>query len=309
MDRLTAMAQFVRVVEAGSFSAAARVLGQGQPSVSKAVAQLEARLGVRLITRTTRALALTDAGKSFYDRAKTALDAADEAEAAARGAGAALSGRLRICAPVTLARLHIVPALPDFMAAHPQLELDLVLDDRRIDLVEEGIDIAIRAGVLADSAMVATRLATSRRQVVASREFWRRHGETPTPAALRHLPFIAYGDAPGGTDWVFARNGGTELVRLEPRMRTSALEGLREAVFAGIGFAIISEWSITDAVAARQVETRLDDYALPSVDIWTIFPAGRQRSARARAFAEWVKPIMSQPGSPSTNLDFATPHA
>jgi DNA-binding transcriptional LysR family regulator len=295
MDRLAAMAQFVRVVEAGSFSAAARVLGQGQPAVSKAVAQLEARLGVRLITRTTRALALTDAGKSFYDRAKAALDAADEAEAAARGAGATLSGRLRICAPVTLARLHIVPALPQFMAAHPQLELDLILDDRRIDLVEEGIDIAIRAGILADSGMVAAHLATSRRQVVAAREFWQRDEAATTPAALGRLPFIAYGTAPGGTDWVFAKDGATELLRLTPRLRISALEGLREALFAGIGFAITSGWSVADALASGRVETRLEVYSLPSVDLWTIFPAGRQSSARARAFADWVKTVMNPP--------------
>jgi DNA-binding transcriptional LysR family regulator len=159
MDRLGAMAQFIRVVETGSFSAAARILGQGQPAISKAVAQLEDRLGVRLLTRTTRALVLTDAGQIFYDHARTALDAAEEAEAAAKGAGAALSGRLRICAPVTFARLHIIPTLSAFMAAHPALELDLILDDRRIDLVEEGIDVAIRAGALSDSSMVATHIA------------------------------------------------------------------------------------------------------------------------------------------------------
>jgi DNA-binding transcriptional LysR family regulator len=293
MDRLAAMAQFVRVVEAGSFSAAARVLGQGQPTVSKAVAQLEARLGVQLITRTTRALTLTEAGKSFYDRAKAALDAADEADAAARGAGATLSGRLRICAPVTLARLHIIPALPDFMAAHPDLELDLVLDDRRIDLVEEGIDIAIRAGVLADSGMVATRLATSSRLVVAARQFWERHEDALTPAVLLRLPFIAYGSAPGGTEWVFAKDGTTELARLAPKLRINALEGVREALFAGIGFAITSEWSVSDARRAGIVETRLGCYSLPAVDLWSIFPAGRQPSARARAFAQWVKTIMN----------------
>jgi DNA-binding transcriptional LysR family regulator len=282
------------VVEAGSFSAAARILGQGQPAVSKSVALLEARLGVRLITRTTRALTLTDAGRIFYDRAKAALDAADEAEAAARGANAALSGRLRICAPVTFARLHIIPTLPDFMASHPGLELDLVLDDRRIDLVEEGIDIAIRAGALADSSMVATQIASGRRQVVASPDFWRRHAGVAVPADLMGLPFIAYGEAPGGTDWVFARDGQTALARLTPALRVNALEGVREGVFAGIGFAIISQWSTADAVAARLAETRLDAYQLPAVDLWSIFPAGRQPSARARVFAAHVRAHMQR---------------
>lgn len=288
MDRLGAMAQFVRVVEAGSFSAAARLLGQGQPAVSKAVAQLEARLGVHLITRTTRALTLTDAGRIFYDRAKVALDAAEEAEGAARGAGAALTGRLRVCAPVTFVRLHIVPSLPAFMARHPGLFLDLVLDDRRIDLVEEGIDVAIRAGPLPDSGLVATRLATGERHVVASPGFWSKHPTVETPADLTELPFIAYGGTGVGTDWIFGKDGHTELVRLNPALRITALEGVREAVMAGLGFAIVSEWSSSDALASGRMIRRLADQSLPAVDLWAIFPEGRQPSARARVFAEHV---------------------
>lgn len=289
MDRLGAMAQFVRVVEAGSFSAAARILGQGQPAVSKAIAQLEARLGVRLVNRTTRALALTDAGRAFYDRAKAVLDAAEEAEAAAKGADAALSGRLRVCAPVTFARLHIIPALPSFMAAHPGLDLELVLDDRRIDLVEEGIDVAIRAGTLADSSMVATHIAEGRRQVIGARAFWDAQRDVQKPGDLGALPFIAYGDAPGGIDWVFAKDGKTEIVRMSQRLRVSALEGVREAVFAGIGFAIVSEWSASDVIATHRAQARLEAYRLPSVDLWAIYPSGRQPATRARLFVEHVR--------------------
>jgi DNA-binding transcriptional LysR family regulator len=289
MDRLSAMAQFVRVVEAGSFSAAARVLGQGQPAVSKAIAQLEARLGVRLILRTTRAFSLSDAGRIFYDRAKMVLDAADDAEAAARGADAALSGRLRICAPVTFARLHIIPALPQFISAHPKLDLELVLDDRRIDLIEEGIDVAIRAGGLADSGLVATHIASARRQVVGARQFWNSQTPVHRPGDLRALPFVAYGDAPAGLDWMFAGDGATEAVRMTPGLRVSALEGVREAVFAGLGFAILSEWSTRDAIASHRVETRLDAYRLPVVDLWAIYPSGRQPSSRSRVFVEHLR--------------------
>lgn len=292
MDRLGAMAQFVRVVEAGSFSAAARVLGQGQPAISKAVAQLETRLGVRLLNRTTRALTLTDAGRAFYDRARTALDAAEEAEAAARGAGAALSGRLRVCAPVTLARLHIVPSLPAFLAAHSALDIDLILDDRRIDLIEEGIDVAIRAGPLADSSMVATHIVTGRRMVLASKSFWAQQPPVTRPSDLAALPFIAYGPAPSGCEWIFASNGATELVRMSPRLRTSALEGVREALFAGLGFSIVSEWVMRNARAGDDIEARLDAYQLPAIDLWVVYPAGRQPSARARAFAAHVAGTM-----------------
>ncbi len=294
MDRLGAMAQFVRVVEAGSFSAAARISGQGQPAISKAVAQLEHRLGVRLLTRTTRAVTLTDAGWVFYERARTALDAAEEADAAARGADAALTGRLRVCAPVTFARLHIVPSLPIFTAAHPGLELDLILDDRRIDLVEEGIDIAVRAGALADSSLVATKLASAERQVIASGDFWRAHPPVQTPADLAGLPFVAYGPSPGGLDWVFANEKGAELVRMQQRIRMSAVEGVREAVFAGLGFAIASQWVFADATGTEKAQRILPHCRLPSVDLWTIFPAGRQPSARARVFADFLRKIVGR---------------
>ena len=157
MDRLAAMEAFVRVVETGSFSAAARLLNVGQPAVSKTVAQLEERLGVRLLMRSTRGLSPTEAGQSFYDRARRAIEEADEAELAARGAGASLTGRLRISAAVTFARLHVVPHLPKFLAAHPGLTMDVILDDRVIDLVEEGVDVALRMGSLRNSSSLTAR--------------------------------------------------------------------------------------------------------------------------------------------------------
>src|SRR5690349_21094220 len=142
MDRLTAMETFVRVIEAGSFSGAAKQLRVGQPAVSKTIAQLEDRLGVRLLLRSTHGLTATEAGRNFYDRAKRSIEEAEEAELAARGAAAALSGRLRICAAVTFGRLQVVPRLPVFLARHPALDIDFVLDDRDIDLIELGIDVA-----------------------------------------------------------------------------------------------------------------------------------------------------------------------
>ena len=169
MDRLTAMATFVSVVEAGSFSSGARRMKVGQPAVSKSIAQLESRLGVRLFVRTTRGLTATEAGQRFYERAKAALDAADEAEEQARGAGASLSGTLRVSAPVTFARLHVVPAVNAFLARHTALHLDLVLDDRPTDLLAEGIDVALRLGVLDDTgAMTARKIGESARRVIAT---------------------------------------------------------------------------------------------------------------------------------------------
>lgn len=166
MDRLAAIEMFIRVVETGSFSAAARHYDVGQPAVSKAVAQLEEWLGVKLLLRSTRALTPTEAGHSFYQRARRAVEETDEAVLAARGTASGLSGKLRVSAAVCFARLHIVPRLPEFMSEHPNLELELVLDDRNIDLVDEGIDLALRMGALADSSMTARRIAEARRRIM-----------------------------------------------------------------------------------------------------------------------------------------------
>jgi DNA-binding transcriptional LysR family regulator len=184
MDRLAAMETFVRVVETGSFSAAARALNVGQPAVSKAIAQLEARLGVRLLIRSTRGLSPTEAGQSFFDRARRAIEEADEAELVARGAGTGLTGRLRVCAAVTFARLHLIPRLPKFLAAHPGLTMDVILDDRTIDLVEEGVDVALRMGSLTDSALTVRRLASAPRYVVGTEAYFTRFGVPATPAEL-----------------------------------------------------------------------------------------------------------------------------
>jgi len=146
MDRLMAMETFVAVIDSGSFSAAARRLNVGQPAVSKLVAQLEDRLGVKLLVRTTHGLTATEAGLNFYERARRSIEEADEAEIAARGAGKGLSGRLRVSAAATFARIHVIPYMRQFLAGHPDLAVDFVLDDHNVDLVREGIDVALRMG-------------------------------------------------------------------------------------------------------------------------------------------------------------------
>src|ERR1700756_739173 len=176
MDRLAAMETFVRVVEAGSFSGAAKQLRVGQPAVSKTIAQLEDRLGVRLLLRSTHGLTPTEAGRNFYERAKRSLEEAEEAELAARGAAATLTGRLRISAAVTFARLNIMPKLPIFLAQHPDLDVEVILDDRNIDLVDERIDVALRMGTLTNLALTARRIGRCRRLVLASPAYLERAG-------------------------------------------------------------------------------------------------------------------------------------
>ncbi|WP_282342938.1 LysR family transcriptional regulator [Pseudomonas sp. PS02288] len=294
MDRLLAMTAFVRVVEAGSFSAAARVLEVGQPAVSKTVAQLEQRLGVKLLLRSTHGLTPTEAGVRFYERARVALQEADEAELAARGAGTGLSGRLRISAAPTFARLHVIPHLPRFLAAHPDLEVDVVLDDRTIDLLAEGIDVSLRMGALADSSVVARRLASSPRSVFATTGYLARAGVPRVPADLADHETVLFSQS--GNVWNFTREGAEVSVLVRGRARFSAAEGIRAAVLADLGLAIASDWMFAPELADGRVLRLLESWALPDIDLWAVFPTGRLATAKARAFAEFVEDVMRNGG-------------
>ena len=291
MDRLQAMIAFVRVVEAGSFSGAARQLGVRQPAVSKTIAQLEERLQVRLLVRSTHALAPTDAGLRFYERARHAIQEVDEAELEARGVGAGLSGRLRVSAATTFARLMIVPHLSAFLTRHPSLDIDVILDDRVIDLVSEGIDIALRLGVLADSAAVARKIATGGRSVVATPAYLSRAGMPKVPADLADHHAVVYSQL--DDNWTF-RQGATEVsVTMRGRLRVSAAEGTRAAVLADMGLAVASDWMFAPELASGAVRRVLPEWTLPPIDHWAVFPTGRLASAKARAFADFVEDTLS----------------
>ena len=294
MDRLAAMETFVRVVETGSFSAAARRLNVGQPAVSKTVAQIEERLGVRLLMRSTHGLSPTEAGQSFYDRARRVIEDADEAELAARGAGLSLTGRLRVCAAVTFARLHVVPHLPKFLALHPGLTMDVVLDDRPIDLVEEGVDVALRMGSLGDSTFTARKLASGSRHVVGTPAYFERCGVPASPAALVEHAAVIYAQGGGGEVWSFRQGAAEVSVTVSGPLRVSAAEGVRAGVLADMGLAITSAWMFSPELASGAVRPVLTDWSLPAVDLWVVYPAGRMPTAKARAFAAFVGAVLGQ---------------
>lgn len=287
MDRLHAMEVFVRVVETGSFSAAARDLRIGQPAVSKLIAALEDRLQVRLLVRSTRHLHPSEAGQAYYERARRTLAEADEADSIARGEGARLEGRLRVCASVTFARLHIVPKLGDFIAAHPKLSVDLIMDDRYIDLLEENIDVALRAGEQQDSSLIARRVATCERHVVASPAYLERMGTPASPTDLRAHRAIVYTQGLGAEEWRFRRGAADTSVRIPTRLSFSAAEGVREAVIGGLGLAISSRWMMAPELANGTVVPVLTDWELPRADLWSLYPSGRLQTAKARAFVGW----------------------
>jgi DNA-binding transcriptional LysR family regulator len=289
MDRLVAMRQFATVVETGSFSAAARRLNMGQPAVSKAIANLEEYLGVRLLTRTTRAQHLTEAGQRYYERARIVLDEADEAEAAAREAALSLAGRLRLAAPPTFAALHLLPRLHEFLDQNPGLTIDLVLDDRWIDLIEEGVDLAIRLGQPSDSSLVARKLMTSQRMLVAATGYLERHGEPGRPEDLLAHRIVAYSQFEGPTAWSFQQGTASISVAVQPTLRVSAAEGMRSCILSGLGIGMGSALMFTPELASGTVRPVLADWHLPPLDVWAMLPAGRKATRRARVFVDWIE--------------------
>lgn len=290
MDLISTMRSFVRVHETRSFSAAAKDLNLSQPSVSKAVAQLEQELGVQLFLRSTRGLSPTDAGQTFYQHALRTLDQADLAMQSVSGANASLSGTLRVSGTITFMRQHIIPRLAPFMAQHPRLCIDLLLDDGNIGLVEEGAEVALRMGKLASSSLTARKIGQCRRIVVATPAYLEQHGTPATPGDLAGHAAIILSRGEGGEQVTFSRDGSVAEVTLQPRLRISALEGLRSAVLAGLGVAVASEWIFDDELASGQVVEVLADWRMPPLDLWVVLPGGaRHASPQARAFIAFIE--------------------
>jgi DNA-binding transcriptional LysR family regulator len=294
MDRLAAMEAFIRVVDAGSFSGAAKQLRVGQPAVSKTIAQLEERLAVRLLLRSTHGLTPTEAGRNFYERAKRSIEEAEEAERAARGAAATLSGRLRICAAVTFARLHVMPRLPIFLAEHPALSVDIMLQDGDVDLIAAGIDVALWMSPLRDLALTARKIGLRQMRVVGSPAYFAARSVPQTPTDLLAHEAIIYEQRLGGATWTFRQGTAETSVTIDGRVHVTAAEGVREGVLAGLGFAIASEWMFAPELKSGVVISVLEDWSLPAVDLWAVFPTGRQASAKARAFALFMERQLSE---------------
>jgi DNA-binding transcriptional LysR family regulator len=293
MDRLAALEIFVRVVDTGSFSAVARHQRIGQPAVSKAVVQLEKWLGVSLLLRSTRNVVATEAGRIFYERAKRTIEEADEAVLAARGSGCGLSGKLRVSTSVCFGRLHVIPHLSAFLAEHPDLEIELVLDDRHVDLVNEGIDVALRMGPMPDSNMTARRIAEGRRVVVATPAYLQRHGTPASPGELSNHQAVIYSRGAGWASWTFRKAAEEVSVELQGRLKMTAAEGLREAVNCDMGFTIASEWNFWPELKSGKVVAILEDWELPRTNLSAVYPTGRLASTKARAFVSFVEQFIT----------------
>jgi DNA-binding transcriptional LysR family regulator len=294
-DRLQQLALFVRTVESGSFSKAAREFGLSQPSVSRSIAALERRLEVKLLIRTTRQVSATDAGEALLARARDALLAIDDAESAARGADR-LFGLLRVALPPEYGVRRIVPLLPAFFALHPLLKIDLMMSDRYENLIAEGADLALRIGDLPDSSFVARKLESARRLFIAAPSYVATRGAPVSLADLAGHDVISGPADTGDEIWAARRNGRIERQIVNPRIRSRSATGVAACAVAGLGVAIGSSWMCADALASGDAVEVLSDYALDPVTAYVVFPAGRKPSQRARAFSDYLEQALAAIG-------------
>ncbi len=298
-DRLQQLALFVRTVETGSFSKAARAFGLTQPSASRAVAALENRLGVKLIVRTTRQISATDAGEALLARAREALAAVEDAENAARGADR-LSGTLRVALPATYGARRIAPLLPAFLETRPLLKIDLMMSDRYENLVAEGADLALRVGEQPDSSFVARKLESARRLFVAAPSYLARRGVPKSLADLAEHEVIGGGPAASGErTWAARRNGRNKAAPVEPRIHARSAAGVVACAAAGLGVAVASTWMCAEELASGALTEVLADYALDPMVAFIVFPAGRRPSQKARVFADYLERAVMRSRAPS----------
>lgn len=300
MDRLAALQLFVRVVETGSFSQAARAEGVGQPTVSKQIATIEERLGAQLLRRTSRGLNLTAAGQDYYESAVRLLGEFEEAEARVGRGQVAPAGLVRVATSPALSRMYLVPRLPEFFALYPDVVVDFDVSPAQVNLIEDGIDVALRVGHLSDSTLVARRIGDVIAATVATPDYLARNGTPRTPADLADHDCIAYifRDAPLG--WGFRGPAGAIEVHPKGSVRTNDAEHLRAAVLAGLGIGHNASWLYADEIASGAVTVLLAEYDPDPYPIHAVTPGGRRVPSRVRVFIDFLATICA--GNPHLRL-------
>ncbi len=288
MDRLNALQLFVRVAEAGSLTKAAAVLGIGQPAVSKQMAALEKRLGAQLINRTARGLSLTAAGQDYYESAVRLLQEFEDAEDRVGRKQASPAGLIRVASSAGLGRMYLLPKLAGFFARYPEVSLEFDISERFISLIEDGIDVAIRIGHLADSTLVARRIGSMTLATVATPAYLDEHGEPKVPADLiRHacVGFVFHG---GLSDWLFQGPAGPISIATNARIRSNDAEHLRAAVLGGFGLGHHASWLYAPELASGEVRQVLKVYAPHPAPIHAVCPSGRRIPSRVRVFIDFL---------------------
>ena len=289
MDRFADMQMLVSVVETGSISAAAEHLNLAKSAVSRRLAELEARLGVSLIHRTTRRLNLTDSGRAYYDRCVVILADLEEAESAVSQAHQALKGRLKVALPHAFGLLHLAPLVQEFMTRHPEVRFEIDFNDRQIDLMQEGFDLAIRIATLADSSLIARRLAPIRHAVCASPDYLARNGTPHVAADMTRHVCLAYSNLSDPGLWSYRGPDGLPgSVRVPVRLAASSGDFLIRAAIAGEGLIMHPTFYVQEALRSRQLVRVLADHTWPELAAYAVYPPTRHLSSRVRAFIDFV---------------------
>lgn len=289
MDRLAALETFVRVAETGSFSATARERGISQPAASKLVAALERQLGVRLFRRTTRRVHLTDEGLAYFETCREALQQLREAAAAVTAGAKSLGGTLHVATSVGFGRLQVAPRVAGFLAEHPRLAIQLHMADAYVDLAREGIDVAIRVGELRDDGLIARRIGTSERVVVASPAYLARAGAPETPADLVGHNCIVYTGLATVDRWPFEGADGPYEVQVAGNLRCTSGEGVLGAVLAGLGITTAPLWQVGPEIAAKRLSLLLTGHRAVPLPVWAVWPTARRLSPRVKAFVDYIE--------------------
>ena len=290
MDRLKQIESFVAVSTKGSLTAAAHAEGVAPAVIGRRIDALEARLGVKLLVRTTRRITLTHEGSAFLEDCQRLLADLASAEASVTEGGVKASGHLRITAPAGFGRRHVAPLVPAFMRAHPDVSLSLNLSDRVVDIVNEGVDCAIRVGDMPDSSLVSVRLADNRRLCVATPEYLARAGLPAAPMDLmKHQCLTLSSDASQTRGWAFTVNG--EVTHLRPSGRLDCSDGqvLHEWCLGGLGIAWRSTWEVENDVASGRLQVVLEDFAAPPNGIYAVFPSAKHLPLRVRLWIDFIK--------------------
>ena len=288
MDSIDAMQAYVAVADLKGFAPAARKLWLSPSGVTRLIAALEDRLGARLLQRTTRSVALTDVGARYLERARQILAEIEEAEASAQAERTRPSGRLVVSAPFEFGRLHVSPVMSEYLKRYPEVSCDLRLSDRMINLVEDGVDLAVRIGHLADSSLVARQVGEMRRIVVASPRYLKAHGEPNTPEEITSHQTIQFGATTAGPYWRFVRDGSEIRVAPVPRFTTNSADAAIQYAAQDGGLTRVMGYQAADAIKRGRLKIVLTKFELPALPIHIVYPTSRLLSAKVRTFIDLV---------------------
>ncbi|WP_370263260.1 LysR family transcriptional regulator, partial [Limnobacter sp.] len=288
MDRLRWMETFVRVVESGNFSVVARQYHTTQSAISKQIQALENEVGAMLLVRSTRSHALTEAGALYFQRCRQILETLEEAKSEVHRAEHEVSGLIRVAAPMAFARLHIVPRLPAFYARYPKIRIDLQLDDRFVDLIASGIDVTFRVGELKDSRLIARRIGTVSRAVMASQEYLAKHGEPATLDELAHHNCLLYTGVDNFNEWTFhPLRGGPRVIRVNSNFQSNSSEAIRQALLEGLGIIYSPSWIYGDELRTGKIKILLPQYKPSSLPLNVVFQPSRKPSLKINCVVDY----------------------